>query len=97
MSVGHVVRTWAAAGDYDGQWWTRKQLDDFGALMEEASIKHRGRPPLVEMWMRSRSCVCWYSARVGPEEVALRDKCRAIFGARERCIGPDLRELLRQR
>ena len=84
MSVHHVVRTWAAVDVYDGPGWTSKQLDDFGALMEAASVKPRGCPRLVETWMRSRSCVCWYSARRGPEEVALRDKCRTIFGVQER-------------
>ena len=95
MSVSVSSRTWVAEGGYDGEGWTRRQLDDFGALMEAASVKPRGRPRLVTAWNRSRSCVCWYSAQAGPEEVALRDKCRAIFGARERSLGPDLRELLR--
>ena len=88
MSVSVSSRTWAAKGGYDGEGWTRRQLDDFGALMEAASVKPRGRPRLVTAWNRSRSCVCWYSAQAGPEEVALRDKCRAIFGARERSRGP---------
>jgi hypothetical protein len=35
--------------------------------------------------------MCWYDARAGREEMALRAKCRAIFGARERHVGEDWR------
>ena len=91
MSVGIVTRSWLAPEGFDGRGWTAEQLDAFGALMEAANIKVRGVPRLVAVWARSRGCMCWYNARAGREEIALRDKCRAIFGARERHCGEDWR------
>ena len=91
MSVGIVTRSWLAPEGFDGRGWTAEQLDAFGALMEAANIKVRGVPRLVAVWARSRGCMCWYNARAGREEIALRDKCRAIFGARERHTGEDWR------
>jgi len=91
VSIGIVTRSWLAPEGFDGQGWTPAQLDDFGALMETASAKVRGAPPLVQSWARSRGCMCWYDARAGREEMALRAKCRAIFGARERHVGEDWR------
>jgi hypothetical protein len=91
MSLGIVTRSWLAPEGFDGRGWTRKQLDDFGALMEAASIKVRGTPRLVTDWVRSRGCCCWYNARASREEITLRDKCRVIFGTRERHWGEDWR------
>lgn len=92
MSVGNVTRTWAFGETVNGHGWTHEQKQAFRGLMVEASIKHRGVPVLVKVWDCGRSNVAWYNARAGREEVALRDKCRAIFGARECHEGKDWRE-----
>ena len=52
--------------------------------MRAASRKSRGRPALVLAWDDGRGTFCWYEARSGAPERALRDRCRLIFGARER-------------
>lgn len=68
----------------------------FEQLMREASIKRRGEPVLVGGWDDGGGRVPWYSARCGPEEVALRDKCRVIFGIKERAPDPALEERYRK-
>lgn len=94
MSLGIVTRSWLAPEGFGGRGWTREQLDAFGTLMEDASVKARGVPRLVSVWVRSRDCCCWYNARAGRDEVVLRDKCRAIFGARERHWGKHQPEIV---
>ncbi len=83
MSVAQTVRTWAV-----DESWSSKQLDDFGALMALATTKRRGSPALVTAWSRSRGRICWHCANCGPDEVALRDRCREIFGTKERAFDP---------
>lgn len=91
MSVGIVTRTWAFGEAEAGHGWTHEQKEAFREIMREASAKQRGAPVLVKVWDCGRSNVAWYDARAGHEEVALRDKCRAIFGVRERHCGEDWR------
>ena len=84
----HVTRTWQAPADGEG-WrdsWPLAVRRLFVRLMAAAEERRHGggQPPTVEAWAMSRGVVAWYSARVGPEETDLRDRCRALFGARER-------------
>lgn len=73
-------RTWHPA---EGTEWPLDTRQRFEALMRAAAAKRRGQSALVDAWCTKR-WVCWYSARNRREEVALRDQCRKLFGARER-------------
>lgn len=74
--MSHTARSWRGE-------WSRDQIERFEAEMRAASAKPRGRPAVVTAWDDGRGECCWYSARNGPQERALRDRCRVIFGARE--------------
>lgn len=84
MSIASTRRTWMSAGGFAGRGWSRKQVTAFERLMRQASLKKKGIPRLVDGWDDGRSCMCWYAARCGPEEIELRNRCRKIFGVRER-------------
>ena len=86
MSIPYQTRTWQHPQGWDGPGWPRLAVDQFEHLMRSASQKTRGHPPLVESWDDGRSVMCWYTARAGADERALRDRCRDIFGARERDV-----------
>ncbi|HEY8380289.1 MAG TPA: hypothetical protein VIK91_27575 [Nannocystis sp.] len=83
QDVTLVTRTWAHPGGWDGPCWPAELVAQFSALMREMSRQFRGRPPIVVAWHDGRGVVCWYQAHAGPDERALRDRCRALFGARE--------------
>ena len=77
MSV--VSRTW-----FSDDGWPAEAVAEFEKVMRSASRKPRGMPALVSAWDDGRGRQCWYDAHPGPDETLLRDRCRRIFGARER-------------
>lgn len=83
MSDSHQKRTWQHPQGWDGPGWSRRAVDRFEQLMRDATRKPRGVPALVHAWDDGRGIMCWYTARAGADERALRDRCRAVFGARE--------------
>ncbi len=80
----HVTRTWEADGGYDGDGWPQRIVEKFENLMRNAAIKRKGYPAIVEAWDDGRGARCWYSARVCREETWLHERCRRLFGRRER-------------
>jgi hypothetical protein len=80
----YLTRTWQAPGGWKGEGWPRDKVTAFERLMRAASVKRKGEPRLVDAWDDGRSVMCWYAARVCPEETVLRDKVREVFGAHER-------------
>jgi len=84
MSLAWTQRTFEHPDGWDGDGWSRAQRRAFAALMEAHSVKHRGMPARVTAWGDGRGVLCWYAALCGPEEVAIRGRCRVIFGQRER-------------
>lgn len=79
MSISQVTRTAP-----DGESWPADVVQAFEQEVRTASVKSHGIPPLVQSWDDGRGRVCWYNARCLPSEPALRDRCRIIFGTRER-------------
>jgi hypothetical protein len=75
-----MTRTWQHPEGWKGGGCVRL----FERLMRAASRKSKGRPALVQAWDDGRGVVCWYNARAGLAERQLSDRCRVLFGARER-------------
>ena len=83
MSV-YVRRTWLApVGLNDGNGWPVDVVQKFEALMRKHAVKRRGLPVLISSWDDGRGRGCWYDGRVGPEETAIRNECRRMFGVHE--------------
>lgn len=82
--MGLAIRTWLHAEGWDGPGWDSSIVRRFERLMLAASSKPKGRPALVTAWDDGRDKMPWYQAHAGAEEVELRDRCRELFGVRER-------------
>lgn len=80
--MSFVTRTWQHPQGWGGVGWSCTRL--FERLLRAAAKKRKGRPALVQAWDDGRGVVCWYSARAGHDERLLRDRCRMLFGTRER-------------
>lgn len=91
----YVVRMWAHPHGWEGDGWKYKTVAKFEAMMRVAARKRRGLPALVQSWDDGRRVLCWYAARAGAEENALRERCRRVFGARDRNTDANLWKAVR--